>query len=353
MLPSYAYAGVLLIPILTMVGIVQGGAWTWAVVGVLYGVLPAIELVVDGTTANPSPEQETDRRADWRFAIIPLLLIPLQFAAIIVLASRAHSLGPVSLLGAIISVGSCCGIIGLNVGHELGHRRQKHWQMLSRVLYGTSLYAHFFVEHNRGHHARVATPDDPASARRGEVVYPFWFRSITGGLASAWALEAKRLQRKGGSAWSPRNEVLVGFGLQGAAVLSLGLVFGWVGAAAFCAAALVGVLLLETINYIEHYGLTREQRDDGRYVKVQPHHSWNSERPLSRVLLFDLSRHSDHHAFPTRPHPVLRHHDHAPELPTGYAGMVLLAFVPPLFHAVMHRQLDREERRLRTREMAA
>jgi alkane 1-monooxygenase len=187
------------------------------------------------------------------------------------------------------------------------------------------LYPHFWVEHNRGHHVRVATDDDPASAARGEALYPFWARSISGGVASAWRLD----RRFCGRAWLGCAAAL--------AAVAVGL--GMVAALAWVGVALVAVLLLETVNYVEHYGLRRARGPDGRWERVGPRHSWNSEHALGRALLFDLTRHADHHAHATRPFHGLRRMEDAPALPTGYPGMILLSLLPPAFFAVMDRRL--------------
>jgi alkane 1-monooxygenase len=200
---------------------------------------------------------------------------------------------------------------------------------------------HFFIEHNFGHHMRVATEDDPATSQRGDWLYARWVRSIVGGLRSAWAIESKRVTRAGHSPLSLHNEVLRFFLIEAAALAAVAIVLSPLAAVAWMGAALIGVLTLETVNYVEHYGLRRELNAKGLPERVQPHHSWNSNHSLGRVLLFNLTRHSDHHANPRRPYPVLRHFDNAPQLPTGYPGMMLLSAFPPLFHAVMHRELDR------------
>lgn len=333
-MPFPAYLAVFSIPLLVTAGLWLGGAWAWAAPAVVYLGIPLVELALPGARRNPSAEEEAARRSTRAFDAVLYATVPVQVALVVALSARAGMLAGWELAGAIVGVGTCCGALGINVGHELGHRADRREQLLARLLLATSLYAHFFVEHNRGHHARVATPDDPASARRGEVLFAFWARSVVGGWRSAWRLD--------------RDEVLVGALVQAGVVGALGAAFGVVGAAAFVGAAAVGALLLETVNYVEHYGLVRARRPDGGWERVGPAHSWTSDRPLSRALLFDLPRHADHHAFAGRPYAVLRHVEAAPELPTGYAGMVVLALVPPLYFAVMDRQLVREHARLAT-----
>jgi alkane 1-monooxygenase len=334
-----SYLIVSIIPIFSLFAILQGGLWTWGVPVFIYLILPLLELPLRGSYRNYSPEEEESRRKDWRFDALIQLLVPLQLGLLGTMLWVAPSLSGWSLLGAIITVGTSCGAIGINVGHELGHRRSKKEQLLAKIMLGTSLYAHFFIEHNRGHHARVATSEDPASAEAGSWLYPFVVRSIVGGAISAWELEQTRLQKQGKSAWSLKNEVLVLWVVQAGLVGLVWLVLGSLSMLVWLAVAFWGIFLLETINYVEHYGLRRSPTATG-YERVSPAHSWTSDRPLSRVLLFDLSRHADHHAYPGRPYQVLRHTEAAPELPTGYAGMLMLALVPPLFVPLMKRQLS-------------
>lgn len=345
-MPLYAFVSVHLITVLAFLALLLGGWWSWALPVVVFGLIPLIELFLPSSRQNAAPEVEAARRADRRFDWLLYAVVPLLLAMWVLLGVRAPALAPFELAGVVVSVGIAFGALGFNVGHELGHRPKRLEQVLAKTLFGLNLYGHFFVEHNRGHHARVATPEDPASARRGEWLFPFWARSVAGGLQSAWRLEADRLARKGQSPWSAGNELLPMFGAQILGIVAFGLVFGPVALGAWLGVAIVGVLLLETINYIEHYGLSRQRTAEGRWERVRPAHSWTTDRPLSRALLFELTRHADHHANPGRPYPTLRHFAEAPELPAGYPGMVMLSLVPPLFFAVMDRHLDTEDGRL-------
>ena len=210
---------------------------------------------------------------------------------------------------------------------------------LSRVALAQSGYGHFFIEHNRGHHVRVATPEDPASARLGESFYAFLPRTVIGSLRSAWELERVRLARLA-HPWSPRNDILGAWAMTVVLFAALVAGFGLVVLPYLLIQAVIGFSLLEVVNYLEHYGLLRQRREDGRYERTRPEHSWNSNNVASNVLLYHLQRHSDHHANPIRRYQALRHVDDAPQLPTGYAGMILLAVIPPLWRRVMdHRVL--------------
>jgi alkane 1-monooxygenase len=323
------------LPLLTLVGNLVGGPLTWAFPLVAFGLVPLAELVMK---APPTPPRD-EIAPRWALAggdIAIYLLVGITWAVVAALVWRHGSYAHTwELVGATFSTGLVCGAVGINLGHELGHRSGKVDRFLAKVSLMSSLYVHFFIEHNRGHHANVGTPGDPASARRGETVYGFWVRSIVGSYRSAWRLGQKEMVRY------HLVEVAIFAG-----VLALG---GPTGLVLFLIAALIGVLLLETVNYIEHYGLAREQLADGRFERIGHAHSWSSDNPVSRVLLFDLTRHADHHAHPGRRWSALRHVDDSPELPTGYPALILLSLVPPLWFAVMHAQLEKERTRLATR----
>lgn len=324
-----------------------GGGWTFALPVVVFGLIPLVELLFPGVTANMTEEEEREALSHPLFDVMVYAVLPLQYGVLLIFLFYVSSGGWtwLSLSGATWSMGILCGAYGINVGHELGHRKKKHEQAMAKGLLLSSLYMHFFIEHNRGHHARVATEDDPATSRYGELLYTFWFRSMVMGYISAWQIEGKRLQRKGLSWMSWDNEMLRFQVIQLGFVLTVFAVFGWQAMLAFVVAALLGALLLETVNYIEHYGLQRRRKENGRYENVLPIHSWNSNHTLGRLLLFELTRHSDHHAHANRHYQVLRHHDESPQLPSGYPGMMVLAMCPPLWFFVMHRQIRSYQRR--------
>ncbi len=221
------------------------------------------------------------------------------------------------IVGRIWVMGMLCGIFGINTGHELGHRAGKFEQGLAKALLLTSLYMHFFIEHNKGHHKRVATPEDPSSARKGEPVYTFYFRTIIFSWLSAWHIANREIRKKGKPVFSLRNEMIQFRLIQIAFMCLIFFVFGGLVTLYFLLAALIGILLLETVNYIEHYGLQRKPTGNGNYERAMPVHSWNSNHVIGRIMLFELSRHSDHHYLASRKYQVLRHHDDSPQMPTG------------------------------------
>jgi alkane 1-monooxygenase len=236
-------------------------------------------------------------------------------------------------------MGLLCGTFGINIGHELGHRIKPFEQWLAKASLMTSLYMHFFIEHNKGHHKHVATPQDPSSARYNEPVYLFYFRTIGLSYVSAWRIANQDVRKSGHVVWGIHNEMIQVHLIQ---VVFLGLIYALTSLTVlvyFLIAAVIGILLLETVNYIEHYGLSRQRTASGNYERAMPHHSWNSNHVLGRLMLFELSRHSDHHYLASRKYQILRHHDEAPQLPTGYPGSIILSLVPPLWFWVMNRRI--------------
>ncbi|HEY1992742.1 MAG TPA: alkane 1-monooxygenase, partial [Gammaproteobacteria bacterium] len=231
------------------------------------------------------------------------------------------------------------GSIGIVIAHELGHHLDRRDRLLSRALLASVCYLHFHVEHNRGHHSQVATPEDAASARYGENLYAFLPRTLAGSWRHAWLLEQERLARSGTGVWSLRNPMLWCVIWPLLLAGALGLAFGAPAVGFFLVQACIAVLLLEAVNYIEHYGLERRLLPDGSREKVSVAHSWNSSQRLSGYFLFNLTRHSHHHIQAQRHYQALAHEDASPQMPAGYAGMLVLAFLPPLWERVMHPRL--------------
>jgi alkane 1-monooxygenase len=306
----------------------------------VFGIFPLLDLLVGMDATNPPDSVikwlEQDRYYRW----CTYLYIPIQYAGLVFACWLWSSgdLSTVDSVGLALTMGMVSGI-AINTAHELGHKRASLERWLSKVALAQSGYGHFFIEHNRGHHVRVATPEDPASSRLGESFYAFLPRTVIGSLRSAWELEAERLGRDGRRPLGHRNDVLNAWAMTVVLFGALVAVFGVVVLPYLLLQAVLGFALLEVVNYLEHYGLLRQRRDDGRYERTRPEHSWNSNNVASNVLLYHLQRHSDHHANPMRRYQALRHFDEAPQLPTGYAGMIVAALVPPLWRRVMDRRL--------------
>jgi alkane 1-monooxygenase len=307
----------------------------------VFAIFPLLDLAAGHDRRNP-PEEiikrlEQDRYYRW----CTYLYLPIQYAGL-AFACWLWTDGGLSILdklGLALTVGMVSGI-AINTAHELGHKRANLERWLSKVALAQSGYGHFFIEHNRGHHVRVATPEDPASARLGESFYAFLPRTVAGSLRSAWELERVRLARLECGPWTARNDILNAWAMTLVLYGALTAVFGPGVLPYLLLQSVLGFCLLEVVNYLEHYGLLRQRREDGRYERTRPEHSWNSNSVASNVLLYHLQRHSDHHANPLRRYQALRHVQEAPQLPTGYAGMIVLAAVPPLWRRVMdHRVL--------------
>ncbi|MEZ4887096.1 MAG: alkane 1-monooxygenase [Chitinophagales bacterium] len=325
----------------TVISFSSEGWWTYTALIYTFFLIPILDMLMPAPEKNMTAMEEELALKDPLYDWMVYLMLPIQYGFLVwfLVIIDDPTLTTFEMWGRITAMGILCGSLGINVAHELGHRTKKYEQWMSKSLLLTSLYMHFFIEHNRGHHKRVATPDDPASARYGENIYFFYVRSVVFSYVSAWKLEAKKLQQKQLAFWSIHNEMLRFQFIQLALLVGIYFAFGLLPMLAFIAAAAMGFLQLETVNYIEHYGLQRRQRDNGNYEKVLPIHSWNSNHILGRLLLFELTRHSDHHFKASRKYQILRHFDDAPQMPTGYPGMMLLATIPPLWFAVMHRHI--------------
>jgi len=306
----------------------------------LYGALPLLEWLIGTDPENPPDsilkQLQNDRYYRWcTYLFIPLQYLALIFACYVI---ATHELGLLSLLGFAISVGSVNGIAIANA-HELGHRSEKIERRLSLFALAPCLYGHFIVEHNRGHHVRVATPDDPASARLGESFYQFLPRTVIGSFKSAWHLETQRLRRRSIRFVSFDNLIFQGWAISAILFGSLSLVFGLAVLPFLLIQAVYGASLLEIVNYLEHYGLLRKKLENGRYERCRAEHSWNSNVLVSNLFLYQLQRHSDHHENPTRRYQSLRHVDDAPQLPSGYATMVPLAYLPFVWRKLMDKRV--------------
>jgi alkane 1-monooxygenase len=338
MMKDAKYLIAYVLPLTAVAGLMWQGWWCWAAPVLAFALIPLLEQWLPQRTENVAPEGEESRTTRRFFDWLLYLNVPLVFGIVLGYAALvgSESLTWVELAGLTLGVGIIVGANGINVAHELGHRRLHYEQRLSKWLLLPALYQHFFIEHNRGHHKHVATPLDPATARLGEHVYAFWWRSVTGGWRSAWQLEAERLQKAGLPVWSVRNEMLHFTAAQMLWIGGIGFTLGPAAAAGAVMVAFIGFLLLETINYLEHYGLQRQLRSDGRYEPVLPRHSWNSNHELGRIFLYELTRHSDHHYKSTRKYQILRHIDESPQLPLGYPASILMALAPPLWFYVMN-----------------
>lgn len=319
----------------------SGSAWSLLLpLSVTYLLLPVLDLFVGVDKNNPPEELISQLEQDPHYNRLLQLCIP---AHVITLVASAWLVGtqglswPVLLMFAV-AMGIYSGS-SINTAHEIGHKSTKRERFLSRVALAVTGYGHFCIEHNLGHHRDVATPADPASSRMGESIYRFALREIPGAFKRGWQEESKRLRKRGKQVWSLDNHILQSYLMTLVLQGGLVLLFGWPLIVFFLLHNMFAWFQLTSANYIEHYGLLRAKKDNGKYERCQPHHSWNANHYVSNLLLFQLQRHSDHHANPARSYQSLRSFEQLPELPTSYFGMYALAYLPPLWFKVMDKTL--------------
>lgn len=348
--PSALFIAVPLMAGLNAIGLDPLAHVLWWVGPILiYVLIPIADRFFGPDGENPPDEVMEQLENDRYYRYLTYAFVPMQYLTLILACYflTADNLGWLGVdgtlrgwdkIGLAISIGCVAGV-GINTAHELGHKKVDLERWMSRITLAQSAYGHFYIEHNRGHHVRVATPEDPASSRFGETFWAFWPRTVSGSLRSAWRLEAQRLGRLGKRAWTLRNEVLSAWAMTVVLFGALVAGFGLELLPYLLLQAVIGFSLLEAVNYLEHYGLARQKTASGRYERPAPVHSWNSDHIVTNIFLYHLQRHSDHHAYPTRRYQTLRSWDGAPNLPAGYATMVLLAYFPPLWRRVMDKRV--------------
>ena len=318
------------------------GSWLWGFTAIFFVVIPLVDTVVGEDPYNPSKEEEEAlAKNDSYYKNVLYMATAGQWAGLITMTFvvTQYNWAWYDILGAIISVGALHAV-GLTISHELGHKvRDKHQVLAAKICSACCGYAHFNIEHNKGHHKHVATPEDPASSRMGESLYKFAIRELSGAAKRGWALEADRLKRLNKSFFSLDNELLHSLAITILAYAALTAAFGWMTLPFLIITAAYGWFQLTMANYIEHYGLLRQKKDDGRYERCQPKHSWNNNFKATNLITLHLQRHSDHHAHPTRAYQILRDYPEAPQLPHGYPAMMALAMVPPLWRMVMDKRV--------------
>lgn len=304
---------------------------------VLFVLVGLLDHAVGTDRDNPDAVTATRLRDDPWLRALPLAVLPI-CVALLLWGARAvagQDLSAGARIGLTLSIGIVNGVLGITAAHELIHRADPRERGVGAALLALVCYGSFKIEHIRGHHVTVATPADRSSSRVGQSLYGFLPVSIIGNVIAAWRLETARLARKGRGAFGAGNEMLRLTLASAAIAAAMAWAFGAAGLAYFLGQSLAAVVLLEIVNYIQHYGLRRDRMPDGRYERTSMHHSWNSPYRLSNWFLFNLQRHSDHHARADRRFGVLRHFEESPQLPTGYGGMVLMALLPPLWSRVM------------------
>ena len=332
------YLIVFLVPLGVAIGYYGGGLALLIPPLTIFGVIPLLDIILGVNVNNPDEEEEKRLLSNPRYRWIPIAAAPVQ-VGLVFWGAWAFTSSDMLVWEKILfayGVGLSSGILGINISHELIHKvNNKLEPLLGRIMLWTVLYMHWAIEHVIGHHRFVATPEDPATSRRGESFWQFLPRTVIGGFESAWRLESARVTRKGHNPYGWKNRILRYLAAQVGLLILMGWLFGAPGLLFLIIQASVAIGLLEIVNYLEHYGLERKKLENGAYEPVKPHHSWNSSNWVTNYFLFNLQRHSDHHYKPNRRYQILRHFPQAPQLPTGYAGMIVLAFFPPLWRRVM------------------
>jgi alkane 1-monooxygenase len=340
---KFKYVAIFLLPITVAISFTLKDWMTFLPTLVFFVILPLAELLLPPNDGNLNEDERNAAERDPFYMGLLYLLVPLQIGYLAWYLLLVIQEGTqLEIIGRTIAMGMMCGIIGINIGHELGHRSNAFERLMGEILMLTSLENHFIPYHNRGHHANVATSSDPATARKNEPLYFFWFRSQIGSYIQAWQIEIERMRIAKKALFGLSNLMVVYTILHISLCLIIYTFLGWNALYHFLWVALIGIILLETVNYIEHYGLLRKKKENGGYDRVRRIHSWNSNHVFGRVVLFELTRHSDHHYKPDRPYQLLESHDDSPTMPTGYPGMMILALVPPLFFWVMNQRIVKD-----------
>ncbi len=350
------------VPALVLVGFYLGAWWNFLALGFSFLLLPLIDQWIGVNTENVDEKEAKIIGEAFYYRLVTYVWVYVQIA-IVVWGVYVVSKGALHTwyewIGFLLGFSLVTGGIGITVAHELGHKKSSLERFYSKLLLMTVSYMHFYIEHNRGHHVQVATPEDPATSRKNESFYAFWIRSVIIGYIHAWQLESESLKRKGLSAFSVKSQMIWFSLLPILLCVVLTYIFSpsntinWDIPLFFFSQSVFAFTLLELVNYVEHYGIVRKQQSDGRYERVNPLHSWNSSHQISNFFLFQLQRHSDHHANAIKRYQVLNHYDQSPQLPFGYPTMIIIALVPPLWFSMMNPRLKKWEGKVYNLPIAA
>jgi alkane 1-monooxygenase len=332
------------IPIVGVLGIYYGGILSYTALLFAFVLFPVLELLLPINKENYTEPEVKNRLKNKLFDILLYLNVPIVYSSLVLTLYKISNINLTlfEIIGMTISLGIILGSNGINVAHELGHREKLFERILGKILLIPSHYTHFFIEHNHGHHLDVSTPKDPSTAKYNQNLYAFWFQTVFGTYIKAWQIQKKLNQSENRSFFSLKNDMFWFTLIQISYLIILFYFFGSVGLIVALLAGIVGFLLLESINYIEHYGLKRKLLPSGRYERVSEKHSWNSNHVLGRIILYELTRHSDHHFKSQKKYQILEYHDVSPQMPFGYPTSIVLAFFPPLWFAIMNKRIPLE-----------
>ena len=336
------------IPLMALIGLNFRGGFSFLTPVYAFVIVPVLEVIMPIQTSNLTKEEIENKAHNQFFDFLLYLNVPIIYGIIswFLWSLQSAHYETYEMVGLVFSIGIVLGSNGINVAHELGHRTRFWERTLGKILLVPALYSHFYIEHNFGHHMNAATAEDPASAKYNQTLYSFWFTSITRQYVSSWKIQLNLLGRENLSFLSLKNDLFWGSMGQ---LIYLGVIaffFGIKAAGIAMIIALIGVVLLETINYIEHYGLSRNKTASGRYERVREIHSWNSNHVLGRVMLYELTRHSDHHYRAHKKYQLLDCHDSSPQMPYGYPTSMVLSLIPPLWFSIMNKRIPEEMRKV-------
>lgn len=332
------------VPLVAVLAIYLKGYYTFLTPLYAFGIIPILEVLMPQDATNVSEEEREDKKKNKLFDWMLYLNLPIIFGILVYTLYHltTNSYTSYEFIGFVISTGIVLGSNGINVAHELGHRQNKTEQFLAKILLLPSMYMHFFIEHNFGHHLNAATEEDPATAKYNQTVYSFWFTSVIRQYFSAWKIQKGLLKKAGESFFSFKNDMFWYAIFQLSYLTIIYFVFGPTGFIFAFASGIVGFLLLETINYIEHYGLRRNKMPSGRYERVKEMHSWNSNHVMGRIVLYELTRHSDHHYKSSKKYQILDYHNISPQMPYGYTTSMVLSLIPPLWFGIMNKRVPKK-----------
>ncbi|MDA0885515.1 MAG: alkane 1-monooxygenase [Bacteroidetes bacterium] len=322
---------------MAFLGISIGGLYNYLAVIFTFVFIPVLEVLVKRSDEKYTEQEKENRLLDPFFDILLYLNIPIVFGIFFFSLNKLVETTSISdIIGIILSASIVMATNGINVGHELGHRRSLFARTCSKLLYLPCQYMHFYIEHNFGHHIHVATPEDPATAMYKQNIYSFWITSVVRTYISAWKIQLRLLKVSKRSFFSIKNDMIFYTLLQLSFIAMIYNYFELYITLLSILISVISFLFLETINYVEHYGLLRKKDSNGRYERVKPHHSWNSNHTIGRIVLYELTRHSDHHFKSSKKYQVLESLDNCPHLPYGYPTSILLSLIPPIWFSIMN-----------------
>ncbi|HPF98115.1 MAG TPA: alkane 1-monooxygenase [Mangrovimonas sp.] len=341
---DFKYLAAFSIPVTALISIYYQGIWSFFTPVFAFILLPLLELVLPVDNQNLSQDQVDSKLKNGLFDWLLYLNLPLVYGILVfaLITISQQALQTFEFIGIVLSTGIVLGVNGINVGHELGHRQQSPERYLGKLLLLPSMYMHFYIEHNFGHHLHAATKEDPATARYNQTLYSFWVTSVARQYVGAWKIQLNLLKMKKHRFFSLYNDLFWYVLLQLAFLILVYGFFGSQGLLFSVLCAIVGFLLLETVNYIEHYGLLRSKTTSGRYERVKEIHSWNSNHVIGRIVLYELTRHSDHHFKSSKKYQILDCHEDSPQMPFGYPTSMVLSLLPPLWFRIMNKRIPKE-----------